>query len=120
MFLTLCGGGFPVIDDEFSAVVPDGPAGPGEAVPAADGAGQPHGHVLERWRHGHGDGGREGTGPQHQGGPGGRRSGDVEMLEDLVLAAIAEAQQRAQQLYEEELKKVAGGFSLPFNLPNFP
>lgn len=46
--------------------------------------------------------------------------GDVEMLEDLVMAAVAEAQQRAQQLYEEELKKVAGGFSLPFNLPNLP
>jgi len=42
---------------------------------------------------------------------------DVEMLEDLVLAALHEAQQRAQQLYEEEMKKVAGGFpSLPFNL----
>jgi nucleoid-associated protein EbfC len=45
---------------------------------------------------------------------------DVEMLEDLVMAAVAEAQQRAQQLYEEELKKVAGGFNLPFNLPNLP
>src|SRR5690606_6468223 len=45
---------------------------------------------------------------------------DVEMLEDLVTAAVAEAQQRAQQVYEEELKKVAGGFPLPFNLPQFP
>jgi DNA-binding YbaB/EbfC family protein len=44
--------------------------------------------------------------------------GDVEMLEDLVLAAVAEAQQRAQQLYEEELKKLAGGMPLPFQLPN--
>jgi nucleoid-associated protein EbfC len=43
---------------------------------------------------------------------------DVEMLEDLVLAAVNEAQQRAQQVYEEEVKKLAGG--LPFNLPNFP
>jgi len=42
---------------------------------------------------------------------------DVEMLEDLVLAAVNEAQQRAQQLYEEEMKKLAGGFpQLPFNL----
>jgi nucleoid-associated protein EbfC len=42
---------------------------------------------------------------------------DVEMLEDLVLAAVNEAQQRAQQLYEEEMKKLAGGFPpLPFNL----
>lgn len=45
---------------------------------------------------------------------------DVEMLEDLVLAAVSEAQQRAQSLYEEEMKKVAGGMPLPFNLPNLP
>lgn len=41
---------------------------------------------------------------------------DVEMLEDLVLAAVSEAQNRAQGLYEEELKKLAGG--LPVALPN--
>lgn len=42
---------------------------------------------------------------------------DVEMLEDLVMAAVSEAQQRAQQLYEDEMKKLAGGLpSLPFNL----
>jgi hypothetical protein len=42
---------------------------------------------------------------------------DVEMLEDLVLAALNEAQQRAQTLYEEEMKKLAGGLPpLPFNL----
>jgi hypothetical protein len=29
-------------------------------------------------------------------------------------------QQRAQQVYEEELKKLAGGFPLPFQLPTFP
>lgn len=45
---------------------------------------------------------------------------DVEMLEDLVQAAVSEAQTRAQQVYEEELKKLAGGFPLPFNLPSFP
>mgnify|MGYP001319007291 CR=1 FL=1 len=45
---------------------------------------------------------------------------DVEMLEDLVLAAVSEAQQRAQGLYEEELKKLTGGLQLPFQLPNFP
>jgi DNA-binding YbaB/EbfC family protein len=44
---------------------------------------------------------------------------DIEMLEDLITAAVSEAQQRAAQLYEEEMKKVAGGFPLPFNLPNF-
>lgn len=45
---------------------------------------------------------------------------DVEMLEDLVQAAVSEAQQRAQQLYEEEMKKLAGGFPLPFSLPGLP
>ena len=45
---------------------------------------------------------------------------DVEMLEDLVLAAVTEAQQRAQQVYEEELRKLTGGFPLPFQLPNLP
>jgi len=45
---------------------------------------------------------------------------DIEMLEDLITAAVSEAQQRAAQLYEEEMKKVAGGFPLPFNLPSFP
>ncbi len=44
--------------------------------------------------------------------------GDVEMLEDLVVAAVSEAQQRAQQLYEEEMKKATGGMGLPFRLPN--
>jgi nucleoid-associated protein EbfC len=44
---------------------------------------------------------------------------DVEMLEDLIVAAVTEAQQRAEQVYEEEMKKVAGGLPLPFNLPNF-
>jgi nucleoid-associated protein EbfC len=45
---------------------------------------------------------------------------DVELLEDLVLAAVSEAQTRAQQIYEEEMKKVAGGLPLPFNLSDLP
>lgn len=45
---------------------------------------------------------------------------DVEMLEDLVLAAVAEAQQRARKVYEEEMKKMTGGMNLPFNLPGMP
>lgn len=40
---------------------------------------------------------------------------DVEMLEDLVLAAVNQAQTKARQLYEEEMKKAAGG--LPISLP---
>lgn len=42
---------------------------------------------------------------------------DVEMLEDLVLAAVTEAQQRAETMAQEEMKKLYGGFNLPFNLP---
>ena len=41
--------------------------------------------------------------------------GDVEMLEDLILAAVTDAQARARKLYEEEMKRAAGGLS-PFNL----
>jgi nucleoid-associated protein EbfC len=45
-------------------------------------------------------------------------TGDVELLEDLVLAAVSEAQARAQTVYEEEMKKLSGGFPLPFQLPD--
>ena len=44
-------------------------------------------------------------------------SADAEMLEDLVLAAVSDAQWRAEELYREELKKATGGFPLPFQLP---
>ena len=44
-------------------------------------------------------------------------SDDVEMLEDLVLAAVSEAQQRAESLAQEEMKKLYGGFNLPFGMP---
>ena len=43
---------------------------------------------------------------------------DVEMLEDLVLAAVSEAQVKAQGEYEREMKKVTGG--LPMNIPGLP
>lgn len=42
---------------------------------------------------------------------------DIEMLEDLVLAAVSEAQTRARKLYEEEVNRMAGGLA-PFNLTN--
>jgi DNA-binding YbaB/EbfC family protein len=42
---------------------------------------------------------------------------DTELVEDLVLAAVSEAQNRAQAVYEEEMKKLSGGFPLPFQLP---
>ena len=42
-------------------------------------------------------------------------SRDVEMLEDLVLAAVAEAQGKAQGQYEEDMRKAAGG--MPIQIP---
>lgn len=42
---------------------------------------------------------------------------DTEMLEELVQAAVTEAQARARQLYEEEVGRMAGGMA-PFNLGN--
>lgn len=40
---------------------------------------------------------------------------DVEMLEDLVVAAVAEAQNRARAFSEERMRGAAGG--LPVQLP---
>jgi len=38
---------------------------------------------------------------------------DVEMLQDLMQAAVNEAIRKSQELVSEEMKKVTGGFSLP-------
>ncbi|HET6762177.1 MAG TPA: YbaB/EbfC family nucleoid-associated protein [Longimicrobiaceae bacterium] len=46
------------------------------------------------------------------------QAGDVEMLEDLVLAAVSEAQTRAQTMYEEEMRKLSGGLPMPFPMPD--
>jgi DNA-binding protein YbaB len=40
---------------------------------------------------------------------------EVEMLEDLIVAAVSQAQAKARQVYEEEMKKAAGG--LPMQIP---
>jgi DNA-binding YbaB/EbfC family protein len=45
------------------------------------------------------------------------KTGDVELLEDVILAAIAQAQQRAAELYQAEIKKLTAGLPLPFQLP---
>ena len=42
---------------------------------------------------------------------------DVEMLEDLVLVAVAEAQKKAAELAQGEMGKLTGGLDLPFKLP---
>lgn len=38
---------------------------------------------------------------------------DVEMLEDLVLAAVKQAIENGRQLAADEMKKVTGGMNLP-------
>ena len=40
---------------------------------------------------------------------------DVEMLEDLVVAAVSQAQGKAREVYQEEMKKATGG--LPLQMP---
>jgi nucleoid-associated protein EbfC len=42
---------------------------------------------------------------------------DIEMLEDLIAVAAAEAQKKAAELAQEEMGKVTGGLDLPFKLP---
>lgn len=42
---------------------------------------------------------------------------DLEMLEDLVVVAIADAQKKAQELAQLEMSKLTGGINLPFKLP---
>ena len=42
---------------------------------------------------------------------------DVEMLEDLVLVAVTDAQAKAAKLAQDEMGKIAGGLNLPFKLP---
>ena len=41
---------------------------------------------------------------------------DVEMLEDLVLAAVNEALRNAEEMVSEEMGKVTGGLNLPKGL----
>ena len=43
------------------------------------------------------------------------KGSDVELLEDLIVAAVSQAQQRAAELYQAEVKKLTAG--LPFQLP---
>ncbi len=42
---------------------------------------------------------------------------DLEMLEDLVVVAVADAQQKAQAAAQEQMGKLTGGLPLPFKLP---
>jgi DNA-binding YbaB/EbfC family protein len=38
---------------------------------------------------------------------------DVEMLQDLVLAAVSEALKQSQQIAQEEMGKITGGMNIP-------
>jgi hypothetical protein len=42
---------------------------------------------------------------------------DVEMLEDLIVVAVTDAQAKAAQLAQDEMAKLTGGLNLPFKLP---
>jgi DNA-binding YbaB/EbfC family protein len=42
---------------------------------------------------------------------------DIEMLEDLVVVAVADAQQKAQEAAKDQMGKLTGGMNLPFKLP---
>jgi nucleoid-associated protein EbfC len=42
---------------------------------------------------------------------------DVEMLEDLIVVAVADAQKKANEVAQAEMGKLTGGMNLPFKLP---
>jgi nucleoid-associated protein EbfC len=42
---------------------------------------------------------------------------DVEMLEDLVLVAVGDAQKRAAAAQQAQMGQITGGLDLPFQLP---
>jgi DNA-binding YbaB/EbfC family protein len=41
------------------------------------------------------------------------KSGDAEMLQDLVVAAVNQGIRKAQEMMAEEMKKVTGGLKIP-------
>jgi DNA-binding YbaB/EbfC family protein len=45
------------------------------------------------------------------------RADDVDMLEDLVVVAVRDAQKKAAELEQQEMGKMTGGLNLPFQLP---
>jgi len=40
-------------------------------------------------------------------------SGDIEMIQDLVLAAVNEALKKSQEMVAEEMRKITGGLNIP-------
>lgn len=45
---------------------------------------------------------------------------DVDFLQDLILAAIRDAQEKGRSLAANEMKKITGGLGLPGGLPGLP
>jgi hypothetical protein len=43
-------------------------------------------------------------------------SGDIPMLEDLVLAAVNQGMRKSRELMAEEMKQITGGLPLPFDI----
>jgi nucleoid-associated protein EbfC len=42
---------------------------------------------------------------------------DIEMLEDLVVVAVSDAQSKAADAAKDQMGKLTGGLNLPFKLP---
>jgi len=42
---------------------------------------------------------------------------DTEMLEDLIVAAVSDAQKRAADVAQEEMNRITGDLPLPFKFP---
>jgi hypothetical protein len=49
--------------------------------------------------------------------PGVVRPDDMEMLEDLIVAAVSDAQKRAADVAQEEMNRITGDLPLPFKFP---
>jgi hypothetical protein len=45
------------------------------------------------------------------------RGEEVEMLEDLVVAAVNQAMKKSRELLQEEMKKITGGLNIPGLFP---
>jgi DNA-binding YbaB/EbfC family protein len=86
------------LQEELDKLVITASSGGGMVTVTADGKGIVHGITID---------------PSVAGGA------DVEMLEDLVLAAVTEAQRKAAAAAKSEMEKATGGLALPpgFKLP---
>lgn len=89
-------GRFQKIQDELAQITVSGSAGGGMVTAEVNGQGQIRRVKLD---------------------PSVVNPADIEMLEDLIVVAVAEAQKRAQEQAQEHVGKLTGGMSLPFKLP---